>query len=70
MPFRCTRCLKPFNADDTLDAYDKLGYMLTVNRFNGHDLNQKHGYIEELCSDCTFALNEFLYDFKKGEKNA
>ena len=59
--FKCTRCGKEFDVDETLDAYDELGFMLYVKRSNGQNMYETEGGIIPLCHDCTLKLNEFVY---------
>ena len=59
--FECNRCGIIFDPDETLDAYEELGHMIYVNRFDGDNPYQPKGNIIPLCHDCTMELNEFVY---------
>lgn len=61
LDYECNRCGKIFNPNETLDAYEEIGYMLNVNRFNGRNIYETRGHIVPLCHDCTIELNEFMY---------
>ena len=62
---KCVRCSVMFDPEETLNAYDEMDYMLYVKKFNGRDIRQKGGCIENLCGQCTRALNDFMYGNKK-----